>query len=196
MSDPERRAIPAIRLPIRFTVAFITVAFLTGVLTLPVPAIIILSVLASTVVMFPFIRDDYRTIKNLYREAQGNPEKQQEEEASIMKTLTVIEAKLNPDYWQLISSGEKTIEVRDELAGGCGSFFRFVHPDTGMLLGWARINSISTLGVGWTIPMAARLAGISEQDAQDLFGGRVSPKSGAGTQPLFIYDITPTDRLD
>lgn len=112
-----------------------------------------------------------------------------------MQKLTVIEAKINPGYWQLISEGKKTIEVRDEKTGDRGSIFRFINPDTGKLLGYAQIEAVCTIRPGWTIPMIAQLASISMPDALALFDQRADGQ-GIGMQSLYAYQISPTDRLD
>lgn len=102
-----------------------------------------------------------------------------------MRTITIIEAKLNPAYWPLIESGEKTVEVRTEkitTSGVC--VFYFQHPQTHKLLGVACINSVCELTEGWTYNMVSKLANITLDEAMELFPHE-------GEEPLYLYDIYP-----
>lgn len=107
-----------------------------------------------------------------------------------MQSHEIITAKTEPALWERIALTPHTMDIRDEWAGTPGDYFQYVHTDTQWPLGYARIDRISELQPGWTIPIIARIANLKQSDAYRLFGEDTDDE-GRGLTSLWVYEITP-----
>lgn len=108
----------------------------------------------------------------------------------------MIEAELHPEGWQRIQKGIKHIDIRTEtISKPEGNIFCYVTPDTGALLGFAHIVSVCTLDWGWTFPMVAALANISEEEAARQFS-KAAGQNGIGRKPLYAYTVKPMNMYE
>jgi hypothetical protein len=87
-----------------------------------------------------------------------------------MKTTTIITAKIKPGIYQMIESGEKTLEVRDDKYQGADAI-RYVSSVDGRYLGTYRIDDTTSLPMDRQIDreIARSAACVSKDTFDNLF---------------------------
>lgn len=105
-----------------------------------------------------------------------------------MLTHMMVTAKLQPEIWELIASGVKRWELRYGEYVHTPDVFQFVHPDTRMILGYARIVDDVRLDE-WTPGLLAQLGMISVELVETLFKDTHAPVHAYRIMPVDIMEL-------
>lgn len=99
--------------------------------------------------------------------------------------LSYCRAKLQPQYWQRICSGEKTIEIRDQYTAT--KLFVFTTPD-GDILGASTFDHVKTIPIGTRLTPYLKPACTTIKALERIYPHAI--KNGTTTRPLYAYHIT------
>lgn len=95
-------------------------------------------------------------------------------------------AKIQPQYWQAIKRGKKTVEIRDERVDA--DYFIFLNADDKyQLLGEAIITGEYAINTGSTGTIAG--AGATMSELEHIYPHAI--QNGVTTQALYAYHIQP-----
>ncbi len=101
-----------------------------------------------------------------------------------MLSHMMVTAKLRPELWELIATGVKRWELRYGEYVCTPDVFQFIHPDTRMILGYARIVDEVRL-VDWTPGLLAQLGTVDVELVEALFKDR--------RMPVHAYHVIPVE---
>lgn len=101
-----------------------------------------------------------------------------------MLSHMMVTAKLRPEIWSLIATGVKRWELRYGEYVCTPDVFQFIHPDTRMILGYARIVDEVRL-VDWTPGLLAQLGTVDVELVEALFKDR--------RMPVHAYHVIPVE---
>ena len=105
-----------------------------------------------------------------------------------MLTHMMVTAKLQPEIWDLIASGVKRWELRYGEYVCTPDVFQFIHPDTRMILGYARIVDEVRLD-DWTPGLLAQLGTVNVELVEALFKDRRMPVHAYHVIPVGVEDL-------
>lgn len=105
-----------------------------------------------------------------------------------MLTHMMVTAKLQPEIWELIAGGVKRWELRYGEYVHTPDVFQFVHPESRMILGYARIVDEVRLD-DWTPGLLAQLGTVDVELVEALFKDRRMPVHAYHVIPVGVGEL-------